>query len=158
MPVYCSFELNGKLFSDLECGGVGRFPAFSGDSATRNDPRFVSRVDEGPLPRGRYYIFDRQSGGRLGWLYNKASRVFGVDQERWFSFYRDDEVIDDWTFVRHIRRGNFRLHPIGPGALSKGCVVLQYQVQFDWLSAALKCTLPMVLADGSRAYGVLQVR
>lgn len=157
MPVYCTFRLNGQLFSDLDCGGVGRFPAFSGYGAARNDPRFVAKVDEGPLPRGRYYILDRQSGGRLGWLYNSLDRVFGVDHERWFSLYRDDGVFDDWTFVQNIRRGNFRLHPMGPRRSSKGCVTLMYPTQFDWLRAALKCTLPLILADGSRAYGVLRV-
>ncbi|WP_433691402.1 tlde1 domain-containing protein [Kosakonia cowanii] len=29
----------------------------------------------------------------------------------WFALYYDDIGIDDWTWVKGVQRGNFRLHP-----------------------------------------------
>ncbi|MDE8555645.1 DUF2778 domain-containing protein [Pantoea vagans] len=40
--------------------------------------------------------------------------IYVTDCSTWFGLFRDDGKIDDLTFVQGIRRGNFRLHPIGP--------------------------------------------
>ena len=114
MAVACTFKLNRKSTSQLVCPGVGSFPAFSGQKEGRDNPAMVSKADIGPLPLGRYYIVDRQSGGRLGWLRDWASRHYSVDRNEWFALYRDDGVIDDATSVGGVSRGAFRLHPIGP--------------------------------------------
>ena len=64
MPIACNMTLNSKTFTVLECRGAGSFPVFSGNDNLAD----VAMADIGPLPPGRYYIVDRQSGGRLGYL------------------------------------------------------------------------------------------
>ncbi|WP_367949018.1 tlde1 domain-containing protein [Paraburkholderia sp. NMBU_R16] len=70
MPINCTFLLNNQPLTSLSCSGVGTFAAFSGMPADRNNPAAEGNAESGPLPRGRYYILDRQSGGHLGWLYD----------------------------------------------------------------------------------------
>jgi Protein of unknown function (DUF2778) len=62
MPVACTFQLNGKSTSLLQCSGVGNLAAFSGHDLGRDNPEAVALEDIGPIPPGRYYIVDRQSG------------------------------------------------------------------------------------------------
>jgi hypothetical protein len=49
------------------CDGMS-FPAFSGMSGYENNPAATALTKIGPLPAGRYYIIDRESGGHLGWI------------------------------------------------------------------------------------------
>lgn len=65
----CSFELNDKPMSALEFGARA-FPAFSGIGKDKNRRASMCFLDMGPIPIGAYYIFDRQSGGTLGWFYD----------------------------------------------------------------------------------------
>ena len=65
MPVHCTFSLNNQDTSDLYCSGYGTVKAFSGAGRGRDNPDATATPDVGPLPRGTYYIVDRQSGKLL---------------------------------------------------------------------------------------------
>lgn len=128
----CSFELNGKPMSVLKCGAMS-FPAFSGLSAQANRREFACNVGVGPIPPGSYYIFDRQSGGLLGSLYDMLGR-----HSDWFALYAIDGTIDDETYCEEVKRGNFRLHPKGAVGISKGCITIESLADFQHLRAILK--------------------
>ncbi|WP_261154663.1 DUF2778 domain-containing protein [Serratia ficaria] len=74
---------------------------------------------------GRYWIVDRPTGGigsqALTWAKDFVNRT---DHATWFALYRDDHRIDDFTWINSVKRGQFRLHPIGPARLSLGCITL----------------------------------
>ena len=65
------------------------YSVFSGAGDDRNNPESTGKADAGPLPKGRYYVVDRPTGGRLGWLRDAVSEK-GI----WFALYRDDEAVD----------------------------------------------------------------
>ncbi len=149
----CTFELNDQPLSTLKVAGTS-FPAFSG-----LDPHVNRRVSAciagvGPIPPGRYYIWDRQSGGLLGSVYD----MFGQRSE-WFSLYAIDGKIDDETFCQEVKRGNFRLHPKVGRGISKGCITIDSQAQFNRLRALLK-TAKQQAVPGSvlLAYGTVEVK
>ena len=150
--LHCTFVLNRLSTSSIICN-VGWFTAFSGDGKHRNNPDSQNVPDNGPIPVGSYYIVDRQSGGRLGPVVDLLS-----GRDEWFALYRDDGTIDDAMFVQSVRRGLFRLHPLGPSGSSKGCVVVQHQTQFDQLRAHLLRT-PQRNVPGTalRTYGMMEV-
>jgi hypothetical protein len=159
--ITCTFTLNNRPMSQLECAAVGTFPAFSGRNDGRNNPDATGKSDIGPLPLGTYYIIGRESGGHLGWLYDLVeTHIYGTDRSRWFALYRDDGVVDDETVVDGIKRGAFRLHPIGPLGLSEGCITMSDIHQFERLRAALMKQGPTVMVPGSgvRAYGTIEVK
>ena len=160
MPIACNMTLNSKAFTALECRGAGNFPVFSGTGAGRDNPADVAMADIGPLPPGRYCIADRQSGGRLGYLRDfLLEHMYGTDRGKWFALYRNDGVIDDFTFVQGVKRGNFRLHPIGPRGLSEGCITLANPMNFDVLRKALLSTKLMdVQGLAERVYGTVDVK
>jgi hypothetical protein len=160
MPIACTFKLNNRQSSVLLCAGVGAFAAFSGQGVGRDNPAAANKADVGPLPPGRYYIVDRQSGGRLGSVRDYfLERVYGTDRSMWFALYRNDGVIDDWTVVDGVRRGNFRLHPIGPRGLSEGCITMLNPRDFIALHDRLKSTTTMAVPGYSgRAYGTVDVQ
>jgi len=152
MGADCSFVLNRQQHSQLMTV-VGRFAAFSGFGPHRNNPDSVAQANAGPLPTGTYHIVDRKSGGRLG-----AIRDWALDRDEWFALYKDDGSIDDQTFVMGVRRGMFRLHPLGPRRMSSGCVVLAHEVEFDRLRAFLLKSAPAYAGtSGMRSYGTLMV-
>ncbi|MES3154271.1 DUF2778 domain-containing protein [Sphingomonas faeni] len=159
MAIACTFALNGRSMSTLVAPGVGSFAAFSGSGRWRNDPKGVGVAKIGPLPEGRYYIVDRESGGRLGWLRDFVKDSWsGIDHSSWFALLRDDGRLDDETFVGHIRRGEFRLHPVGPMGISEGCVTLRRLADFVRLAAALRNAQPLAIPrGGGRAYGTIEV-
>lgn len=139
MSIHAAFSLNGQDPSMLDVPAIGSLPAFSGSGRWRNKPEGVGVAEIGPLPQGRYYIVDRQSGAKLGWIRDFLQDQWsGVDRSHWFALLRDDGRIDDETFVERVRRGEFRLHPVGPLGISKGCVTLQRRADFDRLAAALR--------------------
>ncbi|MET3233796.1 UNVERIFIED_ORG: hypothetical protein ABIC54_006011 [Burkholderia sp. 1263] len=94
--------------SMLVCPGIGGMPAFSGLGNAVDDPTAVVKADIGPLPQGTYYIVDRQSGGRLGWFWD---RMPGHDPTEWFALYRDDGVIDDETIINGVSVATFAFIP-----------------------------------------------
>ncbi|WDD93303.1 DUF2778 domain-containing protein [Burkholderia sp. FERM BP-3421] len=161
MPTICTFALNGASLSTLQCPGIGAFAAFSGMPQDRNKPEAVSHLDNGPLPPGRYYVVDRQSGGRMGWLYDFAREYgYGTNRSQWFALYRDDGKIDDETIIQGVHRGAFRLHPIGPQGRSEGCITLTSIPGFNKLAATLRAqgaTIP-IPGSGMKAYAIIEVR
>lgn len=160
MPISCHFVLNNSQFSALSCIDVGVFTAFSGNGLGRDNPAAVDQPDIGPLPPGRYYIVDRESGGIMGSIRDFILKnLSGTDRTTWFALYRNDGVIDDWTSINGIRRGNFRLHPIGPRRLSEGCIALADPAQFNTLRDRLKSTSTIPIPGTvMRAYGTVDVR
>ncbi|MEX9254412.1 DUF2778 domain-containing protein [Pseudenterobacter timonensis] len=153
------FALNGLPTSILSVAGVGNFPAFSGQRYGRNNVTMASRKKIGPIPPGRYFILSRKSGGRLGSLRNfYLDNIYGTDRETWFALYKDDLQIDDTVFVEGVKRGNFRLHPVGPAGLSEGCITLSHQSDFDYLrQALLDTTMIQVPCSSFKAYGTVTV-
>lgn len=154
----CTYKLNSERFSTLICDGRS-FVAFSGNANDVNSPAAVANTDSGPLPKGRYYIVDRQSGGRFGWLWDLGARLAsGTARDQWFALYRSDGVIDDETYVDGVKRGKFRLHPVGGSRISKGCITLVSPVAFARLSAYLKGREPSYIPGTNiRSYGVVEV-
>lgn len=149
----CTFVLNRMPHSTLQTA-TGWFVAFSGHGPHQNNPDSCGVANEGPLPTGRYYIVDRESGGVLG-----PVRDLLRGKYKWFALYRDDGTIDDRTFIENVQRGRFRLHPGGPGGgRSDGCVTLPFHEQFDRLRAWL-LGQPDAVVPGTamRTYGTLDV-
>lgn len=101
-----------------------------------------------------YYIVDRESGGLLGWLYD----MFG-QQGVWFALYENDGKIDDETYCNEVKRGNFRLHPKVGRGISRGCITIDRQADFNAIWVILKGT-PKQIIPGSNlaAYGKVVVR
>jgi hypothetical protein len=153
LPDY-EFSLNGQQFSRIT-GPSGSFIAFSGDGPHRNNVSSTAVANGGPIPQGCYYIVERPSGGLLG-----PVRDLVLHRDEWFALYRSDGTVDDQTFVDGLRRGAFRLHPLGPLGISTGCVVVQHTDDFARLRAALISTAPTPIpgvALPARRYGTLMV-
>lgn len=154
----CYFHLNGGKWATLSVPGVGFFPAFSGNGSATNNPDRANLPDIGPIPPGRYYILLRGLGGWYTQTKDSVNAYFtGSNREEWFALYRDDEIINDETFVNNVRRGEFRLHPIGPSGVSKGCITLYSQSDFKVLASALLRTSGQYLGNSMIAHGVVQV-
>lgn len=120
MPATCFFLLSNQPVSSFFCPGGGSMPAFSGKDSHVDNPAATAVANAGPLPKGAYYIVGRQSGGRLEWLWDwLKDRASHVDHDQWFALYRNDGVVDDYTFVQGVKRGNFRLHPNGRFGISE---------------------------------------
>lgn len=150
--VTCYFYLNGERFTDFFYDGVP-CRAFSGNGTYRNKPSSGAVPNNGAIPVGRYYIVDRQSGGTLGPL-----KDFFTGRDEWFALYRDDGSVDDETFVNGVRRGEFRLHPIGPARTSLGCITLQFEREFDAMRRALLATAASTIPSTSTTtYGIVHV-
>ncbi|MDR9890426.1 DUF2778 domain-containing protein [Pseudenterobacter timonensis] len=87
-----------------------------------------------------------------------GNNIYGTDRETWFALYKDDLQIDDTVFFEGVKRGNFRLHPVGPAGLSEGCITLSHQSDFDYLrQALLDTTMMQVPCSSFRAYGTVTV-
>jgi hypothetical protein len=159
MPIHCTFKLNGQPTSSLYCSGFGNVSAFSGQKRGRDNPGAVAVPDVGPIPPGKYYLLDRHSGGRMGWLYDMIERVnvFSTDHTKWFVLW--NERTGDSTFVNGVRRGEFRLHPASAGNLSKGCITVQSPIDFERLERYIRRHAPDLPAPGTTemAYGVVVV-
>jgi|SRR5690554_3861628 len=128
----CTFELNGKAMSSFTIG-ASSFPAFSGLGNHINRRVSACVPSLGPIPPGEYFILDRESGGRLGWLYDLWS-----GKRNWFALYNNDGYIDDEAWCESVKRGQFRLHPRGLEGVSKGCIVLNQSNDFQLLSSILR--------------------
>jgi len=77
----------------------GRWPRQSGGSRQRG---------RCPIPKGIYYIIDRQSGGRLGALRDfwNAHGVGTTDHKKWFMLW--NSKTGDSMIIDGIKRGTFR--------------------------------------------------
>jgi hypothetical protein len=150
----CSFELNGKPMSKLVVG-ASSFPAFSGLGEHANTRSFACVPNKGPIPPGKYYIFDRQSGGLLGPLRDMFQK-----HSDWFALYAmDGNIDDDITLCNKIKRGSFRLHAKGSLGISQGCITVESVSDFQRLKSMLKGSKPEVVPGSSlQAYGTVTVR
>lgn len=143
-----SFKLKAK--TALEISGLS-LPAFSGMGAMRNRRTHMCIPDQGPIPVGTYYILDRQSGGKLGFFYEKV-------KADWFALYAKDKVIDDQRYCAGVLRGQFRLHPKGPMGVSRGCITVEQQADFALLSRLLKQTeMQPIPGTEFLTYGIIDV-
>jgi hypothetical protein len=164
MPIQGKFIVDNKPFSPLSIFGMGTFMAFSGDDVYRNRGGCTAIANKGPLPAGKYWIVDRPAGGFLSQTESQIkdswNAVWGAPSHHseWFALYRDDGVIDDYTWVNGVRRGNFRLHPIGGGGHSHGCITLASYAEFQGLRRALLQTNTIPARNsGLNAYGWIEV-
>lgn len=128
----CYFELNNQPMSSLRLG-ASEFPAFSGLGGHVNQRLSVCFHSQGPIPPGEYCVLDRQSGGKLGWLYDLFN-----GRGDWFALYAIDENIDDETWCDQVKRGKFRLHPKGPSGISEGCIVIDKLSDYVHLRTMLR--------------------
>ncbi|WP_342713837.1 DUF2778 domain-containing protein [Paraburkholderia lycopersici] len=134
--------------------------AFSGQKEGRDNPDDTAKEDIGPLPKGKYFLVDRQSGGILGGFRDWwSAHGFGTtDRTRWFMIW--NPATGDKTNIDGITRGSFRLHPMGPRRLSEGCVTVVNPYDFDRLEKFLrsqKPSLPVPETD-LKAYGTLEIK
>ncbi|WP_149137155.1 DUF2778 domain-containing protein [Cupriavidus campinensis] len=149
----CTFELNGKAMSALRCGALA-FPAFSGMPTYKNQPESTCIPDFGAIPRGTYFIVDRESGGTLG-----PFKDMFTGKSDWFALYAIDRRIDDYTFCRAVERGNFRLHPKGLIGKSKGCITIESALDFYRLRVLLRGRRTEAIQGTSlRTYGKVVVK
>lgn len=158
--IRCTFDLNDKETSWLRCPGVGSIVAFSGQKSGRDNPRMTDKEDVGPIPKGTYYLVDRQSGGLLGPLYDLWGRYgYGTtDHTKWFMLWNPHS--GDTTTINGVRRGSFRLHPMGELRLSQGCITVVHPSDFSNLERYLRSRKPDLPVPGStlKAYGTVEVR
>lgn len=157
--IKCTFHLNGKSLSNLSCPGIGFFPAYSGNAGVhRNNPNSVKIPNIGPLPPGKYYIVSRPTGGLRTVISDwAASKYSGSDRALWFALFREDDEINDWTFIDKVERGNFRLHPAGYRGISEGCITLASPGHYEIVRSALLKTSTKLVSSSLTAYGTIQV-
>jgi hypothetical protein len=149
----CRFTLNNQPMSAFEIAGRS-YPAFSGLDHYINQRAQHCTKDLGPIPIGTYYVVDRESGGRLGWLRDLQAR-----RHEWFALYADDGKIDDRTFCNGVQRGEFRLHAKAGFGISKGCIVLDRKADFDIVRGMLLGTKnTFIPGTPIRTYGKVTVR
>lgn len=164
MPLQGKFVVNNRPLAPLSIFGIGTFMAFSGNDIYRNRGGCAAIMNNGPLPAGRYWIVDRPTSGvgtRLRTLlqdaWNTASGT-PTDHTEWFALYRDDCLIDDYTWIEGVRRGNFRLHPMGGRGVSLGCITLHSHSDFQSVRRALLHTTTIPIHNtGLNAYGMIEV-
>lgn len=154
----CTFELNEQPMSEFKVGALS-FAAFSGREEYMNRRSLMCTPRYGAIPVGRYYIFDRQSGGITGTLRNWLD-LNGNKKNDWYALYAIDENIDDdKVLCEKIVRSHLRLHPKGRLGISEGCVTIDEMS--DWMSIrSIFTSSPKYAVPGSglKAYGVLTVR
>lgn len=157
-PAMWSFRLNGSYVSYLQCHPVGRIPAFSGSGSARNDFKSTNKEGVGPLPLGIYYIVDRQSGGKLGWLKDTTYPAYsGVDRTKWFALW--NSVSGDSVTIKGVKRQNFRLHPAGFWGISEGCITITNGYDFEQIERYLRSRSPDLPVPGQvmLAHGFIEV-
>jgi len=160
MPVKCTFVLNDQTTSTLTCEGTAPVEAFSGTDQGRDNPEETAVKNVGPLPKGTYYLVDRQSGGHLGFLYDTWD-AYGwgtTDRRNWFMLW--NPTSGDMTNIEGVKRGNFRLHPVGVRKLSEGCITVLYPYEFDRLQKFIRSHAASLPVPGTtlRAYGTVEVK
>lgn len=157
--IRCTFLLNGYGLSTLSVPGIGFFPAYSGNAGShRNNPDSVAIKEAGPLPPGKYYIVDRPTGSWRNIAKNQVlSWRSDSDRRIWFALYREDDQLDDFTFIDEVERGNFRLHPAGSSGNSNGCITFPNHFHYEILRNSLLQTATTRISAHLTAYGTVQV-
>lgn len=163
MALHGTFFINDAHYSPLSLPGVGTFLAFSGNGAYRNRGACGMIPQAGPVPAGKYWIVDRPEGGLRSQIntgirdiYNHVVNGATFRHNEWFALWRDDGMIDDYTWIEGVKRGNFRLHP---GSLSEGCITLAHESDFAMLRSALLRTQKIAVPCMRKlqAYGTIEV-
>ncbi|WP_128599565.1 DUF2778 domain-containing protein [Pantoea wallisii] len=157
MPVEGIFTINDAHWSPLKIMGAGIFMAFSGQGGYRNHGGCVHISNLGPIPPGKYWIVDRAMGGKLNQLKNYVKDLWtGNNHDEWFALYHDDNQIDDYTWIKGVERGHFRLHP---GRISEGCITLPYYSDFQRIRQSLLSTSKIWVPGmaGLQSYGTIEV-
>ncbi|MBC8639475.1 DUF2778 domain-containing protein [Caballeronia sp. EK] len=164
MALQGRFVVDNAPTLTLVMAGVGAFLAFSGNDSYRNRGGCTAVAGAGPIPAGKYWIVDRPTGGiksqMQAWLKDSWNSATGNPSHHyeWFALYRDDGLIDDWTWIDGVERGNFRLHPIGGQGVSFGCITLKSVADFQRLRQMLLQTATIAAGtSGLRAYGWIEV-
>lgn len=175
IPIF-TFTLNHQNMSTLNVPGLGKFDAFSGQKQGRNNPNMTAVKDNGPLPKGIYYIVARIPTSQIPtdtlrvWYHYLSQKAtdeyelyYGVNREDFFNLYRSDDNIDDKTLFHGINRGQFRLHPLGPMGVSEGCITLPnkddfYKIRNYLLNNHKKYLIPGVNQKHITAYGIIIVQ
>ncbi|WP_369801866.1 hypothetical protein [Pantoea sp. SM3] len=78
MPFSCYLLLNRREMTNLNCPGIGSFPAFSGQDKGRNNPDMTAVADIGPLGVGATILLSGQQVAGWGHLESVFSRKFMV--------------------------------------------------------------------------------
>jgi hypothetical protein len=158
------FLVNNTPLSPLSIFGIGTFNAYSGDGPYLNRGGCTAIAGKGPIPAGRYWIVERPTGGigskAYTWAKDTLNAALGTpsDHSEWFALYRDDGLIDDYTWINSVRRGNFRLHPAGGQGISLGCITVPSRTDFLRIRNALLHTTTIPARNsGLRAYGTIEV-
>ncbi|MGF6640671.1 hypothetical protein OKW41_001458 [Paraburkholderia sp. UCT70] len=154
----CSFKLNNKPMSEFRIGALS-FPAYSGQENYINKAVGMCTPKYGAIPVGRYYIFDRRSGGILG-PWKDRLNLNGNNKSEWFALHAiDGDIDDDELLCDGIARGRFRLHPKGRLGKSEGCITIDQLADWRHIRSILSDT-PKVSVPGSKlkAYGEVTVR
>lgn len=157
MPIEGKFTVNDAHWSPLKILGMGEFMAFSGQGGYRNHGGCAHIPGQGPIPPGKYWVVDRAMGGKLNQLKNYVKDLWtGNDHSEWFALYRDDNQIDDYTWIKGVERGQFRLHP---GSISEGCITLPHYVDFQRIRQGLLRTNKIWVPGkaGLKSYGTIEV-
>lgn len=159
MVASCTYFLNNKAVSTLTCDGSS-YAAFSGAKGYENNPADQGIENLGPIPKGTYYIIDRQSGGHLGWLWDAVKNHWSdSDHNSWFALHPMTRPQDDFVYVSRARRAHLRIHPVGRHGISEGCITLTSVQQFEKLRAYLKSqktkTIPGTV---TQYYGTVEVK
>ncbi|MBV4365572.1 DUF2778 domain-containing protein [Erwinia sp. BNK-24-b] len=157
------FIINDADFSPLIIYGTGTFLAYSGKDKYRNRSGCGGIPNLGPIPAGRYHIVNRPSGGwkdvirnigKYAWTWVTPTPIIKAE---WFALYRDDNRIDDRTWINGVERGHFRWHPPGPLGVSLGCITLQHRSDFLAIRQSLLATQSVRLRNGLESYGIIEV-
>lgn len=163
MSLQGKFIVNDADFSPLIIYGIGTFMAYSGKDQYRNQASCIAIPELGPIPDGRYHIVKRPTGGWKGIIRTDLHDFYSwptstpVIKYEWFALYRDDGIIDDYTWIAGVERGNFRLHPPGPMGVSLGCITLQHRTDFMAIRQSLLSTQQVALPNGLMSYGMIEV-
>ena len=133
---------------------------FSGNGKYTNDPNSTAEPNSGAIPPGKYYVIERQSGGRLG----KIKDLFyelrnGNDRTKWLALIAIDDKIDNSTTVNGVIRSNFRMHP---GSTSLGCITFMDFSVFEMVRKFILDTESEKVQNAMGGeyiyYGILEVK
>jgi hypothetical protein len=164
MALQGKFVVDNSPVETLVMYGAGVYAAYSGNGIYKNRGGCTGIPDNGPIPAGKYWLVDRPKGGIGSQMQAQLKDAWNglvghpSNHSEWFALYRDDGVIDDWTWINGVKRGNFRLHPVGGQNISLGCITLTSVTGFRELRQKLLSN-PTVPAghSGLQAYGWIEV-
>lgn len=168
LGLLCSITYSIKLHKLIvrkvdENGTINRITTdrlFSGNGRYTNDPNSTAEPNSGPIPPGKYYVIERQSGGRLG----KIKELFyewwtGNDRTKWLALIAIDDKIDNSTTVNGVIRSNFRMHP---GSTSLGCITFMDFSVFEMVRQFILDTESAKVQNAMGGeyiyYGILEVK